>query len=83
MVQKKMSVVDVNIMSGLFGSNWAIISIGIVLVSVLAGYIIAKYIDKKVNMLVWMACSTFVALGIIIIAVYMVKTNFINHTVNG
>lgn len=47
-----MSVVDVNIMSGLFGSNWAIVSIGIVLVSVLAGYIIAKCIDKKVNMLV-------------------------------
>lgn len=78
-----MLVVDVNIMSSLFGSNWAIVSIGIVLVSVLAGYIIAKCIDKKVNMLVWIACSTFVALGLIIIAVYMVKTNFINRIVNG
>lgn len=48
-------------LSNIFGSEWSIYLIAILIISIIGGYIIAKKLDKKVNILVWLACSTIIA----------------------
>lgn len=48
-------------LSNLFGEEWVIYLVVILIVSIIGGYIIAKKLDSKVNILVWLACSTMIA----------------------